>query len=100
VFATSKEVNYYNTEKVSSNITANHSEEIKVKLEYGGITNDIEKGKEFTSYNITASFPYLFFINTTDGEEIYAEVTHYGIDNETKIGCSLNVYEERYSPKR
>ena len=100
MFATSKEFYYYNTEKVSFNITANHSEEIKVKLEYGGITNDIEKGKEFTFYNITASFPYLFFINTTDGEDINAEVTIYDIDNETKIRCNLNVYEERYSPER
>ena len=100
VFSRSIDVNYYNTEKVRFNITANYTTEIKVKLEYGGNTYDIEKGKEFTFFNITGLYPYYFYVNATDGEVINAEVTIYDFDNETKIVSYLDVYEERNSPKR
>lgn len=96
----SENVYYYNTTKVSFNLTANHSEKIKVKLEYGGNTEDIEKGKEYTFYNLTALYPYDFFVSATDGEVINAEVAIYDLDDKNKISYSFNVYEERNSPKR
>lgn len=97
---TSKEVFYYNTTRVGFNLTANYTENIFVKLEYGGSTNDIEKGKEYTYFNLTALYPYNFFVNATDGEIINAEVEIYDLDDETKIQYSFNLYEERYSPNR
>ena len=70
-------------------MTANHSEKIKVKLEYGGNTEDIEKGKEYTFYNLTALYPYDFFVSATDGEVINAEVAIYDLDDKIKFHILL-----------
>ena len=54
------------------------------------IHKDIEKGKEYIFYNLTALYPYYFFVNVTYGEVINPEVVIYDLDNETKIEYYLN----------